>query len=61
MIDQRTNERIHFDPLIEILNHDQHEALKHKVIELYEKWRKKEVTIGFTGHFSAGKSSMINA
>lgn len=22
---------------------------------------KKEVTIGFTGHFSAGKSSMINA
>src|SRR5699024_12552053 len=32
-----------------------------KIIDLYEKEQKKEFVIGFSGHFSAGKSSMINA
>src|SRR5699024_12698548 len=32
-----------------------------KIIELYEKDQKDEFIIGFSGHFSAGKSSMINA
>jgi len=33
---------------------------KKKVIDLYKKQTKNEHHIGFTGHFSAGKSSMIN-
>ncbi|GAA0480549.1 dynamin family protein [Salinibacillus aidingensis] len=33
---------------------------KHKVLDLYKKFINKEMTIGFSGHFSAGKSSMIN-
>ncbi len=32
-----------------------------KLIELYDKYKKQELTICFAGHFSAGKSSMINA
>ncbi|WP_052345775.1 dynamin family protein [Paucisalibacillus sp. EB02] len=32
-----------------------------KVIDLYKKKRSDEFTISFTGHFSAGKSSIINA
>ena len=32
-----------------------------KIIDLFEKKQKDEYTIGFTGHFSAGKSSLINA
>jgi small GTP-binding protein len=32
-----------------------------KVKQLAKKWKEKEFSIGFCGHFSAGKSSMINA
>lgn len=32
-----------------------------KIIDLYKKKQSNEYIIGFTGHFSAGKSSMINA
>ena len=32
-----------------------------KILELYQKLEAKRYIIGFTGHFSAGKSSMINA
>lgn len=32
-----------------------------KIIDLYEKLEKSELSISFSGHFSAGKSSMINA
>lgn len=31
-----------------------------KILDLYEKLNNREFIIGFTGHFSAGKSSMIN-
>ncbi|WP_158589643.1 MULTISPECIES: dynamin family protein [Clostridia] len=32
-----------------------------KLIELYDKYKRQELMICFAGHFSAGKSSMINA
>ncbi|WP_327606120.1 dynamin family protein [Virgibacillus tibetensis] len=32
-----------------------------KILELYEKLEKKELLVSFAGHFSAGKSSMINS
>lgn len=32
-----------------------------KLIELYDKYKQQELMICFAGHFSAGKSSMINA
>ncbi|WP_245183497.1 dynamin family protein [Lentibacillus salicampi] len=31
-----------------------------KLLQIYEKWTDQAFMIGFTGHFSAGKSSMIN-
>ncbi|GAB4073632.1 dynamin family protein [Barrientosiimonas marina] len=31
-----------------------------KILQIYEKWRRQEFMISFAGHFSAGKSSMIN-
>ncbi|SET32950.1 Dynamin family protein [Salinibacillus kushneri] len=31
-----------------------------KLLDLYKKYQDKEMIIGFSGHFSAGKSSMIN-
>ncbi|MGM8366546.1 dynamin family protein [Virgibacillus sp. W0181] len=39
-------------------NNDQENA--NKMLELFEKVNNKEVMISFAGHFSAGKSSMIN-
>src|SRR5690625_1477797 len=32
-----------------------------KIVDLYEKLDRRELVISFAGHFSAGKSSMINA
>ncbi|UQD52492.1 Dynamin family protein [Bacillus methanolicus] len=40
-------------------NNDQEN--EQKVKQLARKWQEKEFSIGFCGHFSAGKSSMINA
>lgn len=37
------------------------EESSRKVLELYNKQQKNEYVISFAGHFSAGKSSMINA
>lgn len=31
-----------------------------KMLDLYEKWLKQQFYVSFTGHFSAGKSSIIN-
>ncbi len=42
-----------------IENKDKESAAK--MLELYEKLEKKETIITFAGHFSAGKSSMINS
>ena len=39
-------------------NHDHENALK--MIDIYEKLVKEQFVISFAGHFSAGKSSMIN-
>ena len=50
----------HFSSLYHFMkaNHDHTNA--EKIIDLYEKTLKQEFNISFTGHFSAGKSSMIN-
>ncbi|WP_106497509.1 dynamin family protein [Lentibacillus sp. Marseille-P4043] len=39
-------------------NGDEKSAIK--LLELYEKMKKKEFVVSFAGHFSAGKSTMIN-
>ncbi|WP_394217327.1 dynamin family protein [Halobacillus trueperi] len=36
------------------------ESQKEKVLDLYEKLNHEEMNIGFAGHFSAGKSTLIN-
>src|SRR5690625_2506228 len=50
----------HFSSLYHLLkeNNDHHNA--EKIIDLYEKMKKNEFNVSFAGHFSAGKSSMIN-
>lgn len=64
MVKERTHLQIelaHIAALYEVIqcNHDDVNAVKME--ELYEKLNKKELMISFAGHFSAGKSSMINA
>lgn len=44
----------------EKVNQSGDEAVAHKLYQLLEKLRDNEFVIGFCGHFSAGKSSMIN-
>src|SRR5699024_4440563 len=39
-------------------NHDEENA--EKILELYQKLENGELMISFSGHFSAGKSSIIN-
>ena len=48
---------INFDPLMNLLSESDHNQLSDKVIDLYEKWQKKEVTIGFTDR----KSTRLNS
>src|SRR5690625_2266821 len=58
----RSNIKLHhlallYEMMIE--NKDNENAAK--ILDLYEKLNKKEMLISFAGHFSAGKSSMINS
>lgn len=43
------------------MNENNDEVNSQKIIELYHKYVEEEFVISFAGHFSAGKSSMINA
>ncbi|WP_217585501.1 dynamin family protein [Lentibacillus saliphilus] len=43
-----------------MIEHNDH-VNAHKLLDLYSKQRQKQTIISFAGHFSAGKSSMINA
>src|SRR5690625_4749649 len=51
----------HIAALYELMSDNQDKNNASKILELYEKKMKDEKEIGFAGHFSAGKSSMINA
>lgn len=51
----------HLAALYELMINNQDEKNANKMLDLYEKKMKKEKIISFAGHFSAGKSSMINA
>lgn len=46
--------------LYSFLNDQEFAVQKEKLLDLYEKEQNKEMVIGFAGHFSAGKSTMIN-
>ncbi|SFJ98467.1 Dynamin family protein [Halobacillus dabanensis] len=46
--------------LYSFLNDQEFAVQREKLLDLYEKERNKEMVIGFAGHFSAGKSTMIN-
>lgn len=50
----------HFSALYEMMLHEQDENNAYKMMELYEKYLNNEYIICFSGHFSAGKSSIIN-
>lgn len=51
----------HLVSLHNILIDHKDEVNAQKIVDIYEKLIKDEFSISFTGHFSAGKSSMINA
>lgn len=51
----------HLVVLHEILIDHKDEINAQKIVDIYEKVINNEFSISFTGHFSAGKSSMINA
>ncbi|MFT4414152.1 dynamin family protein [Fredinandcohnia humi] len=46
--------------LYEIMSKNEDEENSYKILQLLDKLDKSEYMIGFSGHFSAGKSSMIN-
>ncbi|RPF55832.1 dynamin family protein [Aquisalibacillus elongatus] len=52
---------INFDALWRKVSKGTFHQSEQKLKELYDKWENQTFTIGFTGHFSAGKSSLINA
>lgn len=55
----KEKQQINFDQVYELIQ--KNEVATTKLIQLYNKWNEQMLNIGFTGHFSAGKSSMINA
>ncbi len=46
--------------LYKVMQHNQDELNSSKVIDLYDKLQSDQFIISFSGHFSAGKSSIIN-
>lgn len=46
--------------LYEAIQFDDHDPAKEKILALYEKVKNNRLTISFCGHFSAGKSSLLN-
>ncbi|MGM8216385.1 dynamin family protein [Bacillaceae bacterium W0354] len=58
MVTLKMTQHINFDYIYELIKKD--ESKVEQLLQLYKKWDEKLLTIGFTGHFSAGKSSMIN-
>ncbi|AIF45454.1 dynamin family protein [Virgibacillus sp. SK37] len=51
----------HLAALYRLIINNEDEKNAKKILDLYKKQQKEEVIISFAGHFSAGKSSMINA
>ncbi|WP_386056866.1 dynamin family protein [Thalassobacillus hwangdonensis] len=59
--DLRTEElKRGLENLLQQFYKDNQYSLADKVLDLIDKWEKQQVMIGFAGHFSAGKSTMIN-
>jgi predicted GTPase len=46
--------------LYQMMQANQDEDNAQKILDLYDKLHKQELNVSFSGHFSAGKSSMIN-
>ena len=51
----------HLAALYQVMVNNNDQINTEKIVDLYEKLKKEEIMISFAGHFSAGKSSMINA
>ncbi|MCG1028383.1 dynamin family GTPase [Virgibacillus halodenitrificans] len=51
----------HLAALYRLMINNEDELNAKKILDLYKKQQKEEIMISFAGHFSAGKSSMINA
>ncbi|MET3682277.1 small GTP-binding protein [Alkalibacillus flavidus] len=55
-----TETKLNLDALFHVATQHGYETEKQMIVDIYQKWQQQDTVIGFTGHFSAGKSSMIN-
>ncbi|WP_188205964.1 dynamin family protein [Alkalibacillus aidingensis] len=60
MVTTEVKTELNFDQLLLAVKENRQDLQTKKLLQLYNKWKKQEAMIGFTGHFSAGKSSLIN-
>lgn len=57
---QPTKVKQQLNELYQLVNKQQNDKAAQMIIDLYEKYTADELVLTFAGHFSAGKSSMIN-
>ncbi|MEN1969464.1 dynamin family protein [Lentibacillus sp. N15] len=50
----------HFTALYEVMLANGDTRSADKILDIYEKWKNQEYVVSFAGHFSAGKSTMVN-
>ncbi|HLR81290.1 MAG TPA: dynamin family protein [Bacillota bacterium] len=60
-VKQSTVDQDHLVHLYDVMLEHGDKENAQKILDLYEKFKKKQFIVSFAGHFSAGKSSMINA
>ncbi|MFD1360488.1 dynamin family protein [Lentibacillus salinarum] len=52
--------RLQLASLYQLMHENSDTTSANKLLQVYEKWDRQDFMISFAGHFSAGKSSMIN-
>src|SRR5699024_7865082 len=60
-VKQSTVDQDHLVHLYDVMLEHGDKENAQKILDLYEKFKKKQFIVSFAGHFSAGKSYMINA
>src|SRR5699024_10266187 len=55
---KKVNQQLNY--LYQLFNEHENDEAADMLIDLYDKYTKDEFVLTFAGHFSAGKSSMIN-
>src|SRR5699024_7646175 len=56
----QTYTKDHFTSLYHLFKNNNDDDCANDLLDIYEKYKNNELNVTFAGHFSAGKSSMIN-